>query len=410
MKKTLTIVWIIVAVNGMASVDVCAEMRRWENDRVDFSAVAEGEAGGENHYILQCGERCVRADTAAIGKPTGIATDAYGNVYFSGRSIVYKVDAGGYITRVAGNGTRGFSGDGGPARDALLDIPFDKYKEIVADFIDFDYLIGGLAVDALGNLYIADSYNNRVRKVDASGIITTIAGKGDPGHPNSTTDYLFGWPQGVAVDAGGNLYVSSAWGALLKRYPDGTISLESTANCGHFLDPGFCSPKQIAVDAAGNVYVPDVHCRVRKVSADGTMVTIAGDERPSRYFVWTCGYSGDGGPAIGAALSEPHSVAVDAMGNIYIADTNNRCVRKVDGDGNIVTVAGKCAEDIQWGDSSYSGDGGPATAAQLDRPFGVAVDRAGNLFIADTYNYRVRMVTPDGIITTIAGNGEPANP
>ena len=133
MKKALTTVWIIVAVIGMANVDVCAEMRSWKNDRVDFSAVAEGDAGGENHYILQCGERCVRADTVAIGKPAGIATDAYGNVYFSGRSIVYKVDAGGYITRVAGNGTRGFSGDGGPARDALLDIPFDKYKEIVAD-------------------------------------------------------------------------------------------------------------------------------------------------------------------------------------------------------------------------------------------------------------------------------------
>jgi sugar lactone lactonase YvrE len=140
------------------------------------------------------------------------------------------------------------------------------------------------------------------------------------------------------------------------------------------------------------------------------MVTIAGDERSSWYFLWTCGYSGDGGPAIGAALRGPSSVAVDAMGNIYIADTYNRCIRKVDGDGIIVTVAGKCAEDIEWGDSNYSGDGGPATAAQLDRPFGIAVDRAGNLFIADTYNHRIRRVTPDGIITTIAGNGEPGNP
>ena len=211
------------------------------------------------------------------------------------------------------------------------------------------------------------------------------------------------------MDAGGNLYVSSEWGLLHKIYPDGTISRASTANCGNFLDPGICDPKQIAVDAAGNVYVPGGYCRVRKVSADGTVVAVAGDERPSRYFLWTCGYSGDGGPAIGAALSEPSSVAVDAMGNIYIADTNNRCVRKVDGDGIIATVAGKCAEDIQRGDSSYSGDGGPATAAQLDRPFGIAVDRSGNLFIADTYNHRIRRVTPDGIITTIAGNGEPGN-
>ena len=131
----------------------------------------------------------------------------------------------------------------------------------------------------------------------------------------------------------------------------------------------------------------------------------------SQSFVWTCGYSGDGGPAIGAALSGAVGVAVDVMGNLYIADTSNNCIRKIDSGGIITTVAGICAEDdLQWGDPSYSGDGGPATAAQLDRPFGVAVDRGGNLLIADTYNRRIRKVAPDGIITTVAGNGQPGNP
>jgi hypothetical protein len=228
---------------------------------------------------------------------------------------------------VAGNGTKGYGGDGGPAVSAELNNPND------------------VAMDSAGNLYIADFVNSRVRKVDTGGIITTVAGNGT---------------QGYSGDGG------AATSAEIKL------------------------PEGIAVDDSGNLYIADNgNSRIRKVSG-GIITTVAGNG--------TAGYSGDGGPATATELNYPTGVAVDATGNLYIADFQNSCIRKVSG-GIITTVAG-----LDQG-PGYAGDGGPATAARLNYPTGVSVLPSGELFIADTFNNRIRKVDAAGIITTVAGNG-----
>jgi len=336
----------------------------------------------------------------AIGPVTGIATDAMGDVYFSSSSIVYRLDPAGTLARIAGTGEAGYSGDGGLAAAARLNIPFDNYPELAADFVDFYPLTGPLAVDASGNLYIGDAYNNRVRRVDTNGVISTVLGDGAAGYPLPYSPS--GWPQGIAVDGVGNLYVAGAFGQLARMSRDGAVTPLAGPGCGDPFGAGLCVPEQIAVDASGNTYVPDGYCRVRKVSAAGQAVTIAGNVTPGDYngMAFACGYSGDGGPAIGAALcSQPFGVALDGANNLYIADTGNHCIRRVDPAGVITTFAGVC------GRSGYIGDGGTAIAALLNHPFGVTVDATGNVYIADTYNHRIRKVTTDGRIATVAGNG-----
>jgi hypothetical protein len=207
-----------------------------------------------NRYILCF--HCDQGADIAIGRPNGITTDKAGNVYFSGH-IVYELTRNGTLMRVAGNGVQGFAGDGGPAVDALLNIPLGDYPEIGNDPIDFYPIVGGLAVDPAGNLYIADAYNSRIRRVDMDGTITTF------------TDGV-GWVQGVAVDPAGNVYFSQQYGTLFKIAPSGARSLLTGNDCGAFQDPGLCVPEQIALDGGGNIYVPDGYCRVRKVAPDGT--------------------------------------------------------------------------------------------------------------------------------------------
>ncbi len=333
------------------------------------------------------------ATEISIGPPGAITTDSLGNVFFSSPNLVLKLDTHGSLARVAGNVTAGYSGDGGPATQALLSFPA-SYPEMVRDPIDFSPLIAGLAVDTFGNLYIADAYNNQVRKVDAQGVITAVAAP-------SPLSFDAKWPQGIATDAVGNLYISYAYGALLKRTADGVDSTLAAVQCQiGSPESGLCLPEAIAVDARGNVYVPDGFCRVGKVAPDGSLVTVAGEDgSPEAGFQFICGFSGDGGPATHAALSnQPYGVAVDSSGNLYIADTYNNRIRKVDAAGIITTVAGTSSP-------GYSGDGGLAVNAQLNSPHGVAVDGAGNIYIADSGNNRIRKVSSDGVITTVAGNG-----
>ena len=358
---------------------------------VACSAAAD-VACDKNHYILDA-ECNAAATQEAIGKVGAVATDANGNVYFSAPHVVYRLDSRGVLTRVAGGNAPGYTGDGGPAVFARLDIPYDAYPEIVIDFIDFYPLVGGLAVDADGNVFIADAYNSRVRRIDASGRISTVLEGSD-----------VKWPQGVAVDANGTLYVSSEYGSLVRMTRDGTITTLTRANCeSAFRDPGLCVPESIAVDSSGNVYVPDSYCRVRKVGSLGSVVTVVGNEQPDQHGgPVTCGYAGDGGPALGAALGNmPYAVALDAQDNLYIADTGNHCIRKVDTTGTIDTFAGVCGRN----EGGFDGDGGAARHARLRTPSGIAVDLAGNVYVADTGNLRVRMIAPDGTIVTVAGNG-----
>jgi uncharacterized protein (TIGR03437 family) len=305
---------------------------------------------------------------------TGVAVDSASNLYIADPKdqLVLKL-SGGVEATIAGNGTCCFSGDNGPATSAELYNPFD------------------VAVDSAGNLYIADTKNNRIRQV-SNGVITTVAGNGMSGDGGSATSAAVGAPTSVAVDSAGNLYIAA--GGSISKVSGGMIT--TVAGGGQSSGDNIpvtsadLFPAAIAVDSAGNLYIADYSSqRIRKVSS-GIITTIAGNG--------TKGFSGDGGPATSAelALAQAPGLAVDSAGNVYIADTGNNRVRMVS-NGIITTVAGN-------GTCCFSGDGGPATAAQLDGPEGVAVDSAGNLYIADTFNLRIRKVS-GGVITTVAGGG-----
>ena len=288
---------------------------------------------------------------------------------------------GGIITTVAGNGTAGFSGDGGAAVSAELWAPY------------------GVALDASGNLFIVDFNNYRIRKVTAGGIISTFAGNGTSGYNDYTGPATSASikPYGIATDASGNLFLSDFYYRIRKVTPDGVMTTVAGNGSGVLGDggpatsAGIYGPTGVALDAAGNLFISDTgNHRVRKVSVSGIITTVAGNG--------TQGFSGDGGPAISASISTVIGVAVDAAGNLLIADSGNGRIRKVSASGIISTVAG---DGIQ----GFSGDGGTATAASLSSPAGIAVDAAGNLFIADDGNGRIRKVSAGGIISTVAGGG-----
>ena len=360
------------------------------------------------------------------GDGIGLATDAAGNLYIADarNNRVRKVSSTGIITTVAGNGTDGLSGDGGPATSAQLSGPVN------------------VAVDAAGDLFIADAGNSLIRKVSPSGIITSLAGvhspeglavdfggtlyiassdydkvfyiatngtggvyagNGDTGYSGDggrATAAQLNWPVGLAADGRGNLFIADFGNDRIRAVsPGAVISTVANGNSGSRGDGGPASasqlnhPNRVAVDASGNVYFPD-GSTIRKVSASGTTTTFAG--------TGTAGYSGDGGPALSAQLSDPAGVAVDNSGNIYVADSGNNRVRRISPTGVITTFAGT-------GTATFSGDGGPATNADLQTPRGVAVDASGNLYIADKYNDRIRKVA-GGTITTVAGGGNPPLP
>ena len=316
-------------------------------------------------------------ETAAnLSVPEAVAVDSAGNIYIADtfNNVIRRVSAStGYISTVAGTGTRGYSGDGGPATIAEL------------------YMPTGVAVDVTGNIYFAD--NQRIRKVTAStGIITTVAGSGVQGYSGDggpAASAELNWPWAVAVDAVGNIYFTDTDNQRIRKVAVSTGIITTVAGIG---TPGYSgdggpatsaelnSPFGIAVDAAGNIYFADYfNNRVRKVTAStGDISTVAGNG--------TQGFSGDGAMATSAEMYYPTSVAVDTVGNLYIADDVNDRIRKVTASTGIIqTVAGT-------GSTGYSGDGGPATGGELFWPYGVAVDTAGNIYIADKDNNRIRAV------------------
>jgi sugar lactone lactonase YvrE len=297
-----------------------------------------------------------------------------------------RIPNAGIITTLAGNGTGGYSGDGGSAISAQINQPY------------------GVAVDTSGNVYFADYYNNRIRKVNTFGKITTIAGTGTAGFSGdggSATSAQINSPFGVAVDTSGNVYFADYMNHRIRKITasSGKIStIAGTGTAGFSGDGGdatlakLSSPLGIGVDASRNVYIADnANARIRKITASsGQISTIAG--------TGTAGFSGDGGNATSANINMPYGVAVDISGNVYIADTVNNVVRKVNTSGKISTFAGT-------GVQGSSGDGGNATSAQLNNPYGISFDVSGNVYIADCLNHKIRKVNTSGTISTFTGSG-----
>ncbi len=344
----------------------------------------------------------ITATSASIGQPRRLAADSSGNIYFSSGNCVYKVNSGGSLSLVAGNSRPGFSGDNGPAASAQLNLPM------------------GLAVDGAGNLYIADSLNNRIRIVYPSGIINTFAGNGAIGYAGAVGDagqatqaqlYL---PGGVAVDKSGNVYIADTGHSLVREVtPDGNInSIAGDGYAGYKGDsePAISGevnkPQDVAVDSAGNVYIADTgNSAVRiiygpkttAVNSSGTSLAGMLNTFAGNYGV---GYTGDGGIAYKASITSPSSVAVDPAGNVYLTEPYDGTIRQVNTNGIINTIVGL---DVQ----GFTGDGSTASKALLNTPMGVATDSQGNLYIADTFNNRIRKVVGfAGNISTLAGNGQ----
>ena len=300
-----------------------------------------------------------------------VAADISGNVYIadSYNEVILLVSRTGIITTIAGTGAQGGGGDGGAATSAQLNWPV------------------GVALDISGNVYIADNGNHKIRMVTSKGIISTIAGTGTPGSSGdgeaAISAQLIG-PRGIAVDSIGNVYFADT-GNQRIRMVSSTGTITTIAGGGGDGDGGAATsaslyyPWGVAVDTSGKLYIAESeNYKVRMVTSKGIITTFAG--------TGAYGDSGDGGAATSAQLRYPYGVAVDISGNVYIADYGDHKIRKVSSTGIITIFAGT-------GIDGSSGDGGPATSAQLTNPSGVAVDISGNVYIADHGNKKVRMVS-----------------
>jgi len=394
-----------------------------------LSSIAAGQQYGISTYAGGAPPLAapVQGTSVSIGAPISVAADQKGNVYFASPDLnaVFRLDPSGLLTRIAGSSKRGYSGDGGPATDAQLNLIFGNSAAPSS----------GLAINKAGNLFIADTSNNCVRRVSPTGIITTVAGTGVTGFSGDggpAVDAKLAYPWGVAVDPEGNLFIMDAFNYRVRKVATSGIittmagvvgwalAVDSTGNVfvtypGNGIAAGATSKISangtvttvssiggwgLAVDADGNLFVADGNANVQRISPGGGVTTVAGNGMPS--------YSGDGGPATRAQLSNPSGVAVDSDGNLLIADRFNYRIRKVSTSGVVTTVAGNGTSTFLSDCTSprfapASADDVPATSAQLQYPLGVAVDRDGNLFIADTVGNRVRKVAPNGTMTTVAG-------
>jgi trimeric autotransporter adhesin len=314
--------------------------------------------------------------------PVGIAEDGNGNLYVAARTQnrILKISVQNRVMVAAGNGSKGFSGDGGPADRATLSSPM------------------GVAVDYAGNLFIADTGNNRIRRVDAKdNTITTVAGNGSlQGGPSTvaTSSGLYE-PISVAVDGDDNVYIGGGKTAPIRRIDaitHGTTKVIGTALPGEpFASAPAAGPFWVAVSEHGTVFFSDpTRNTVSEVNEQGNDIhVIVGSA--------LCGFAGDGGPASGALLCFPESLSVGGNKELFIADTANNRIRRVDlSSGTVATVAGD-------GRAGYAGDGGLALHASLHGPMGIATNRAGDLFIADTGNHCIRRLNAKtGVITTWA--------
>jgi sugar lactone lactonase YvrE len=340
---------------------------RYSKWRYHWKAPADAGSGGD-------------ALAALIEDPVGIGEDAAGNVYVSDRAdhFIWKIDAAGRATVIAGNGMSGRATDGARATESKLSSP------------------EGLVVDRDGNVLFVDSLGNEVLKVDREGRITRVAGGGGKG---SEVQTAFWHPYDIRLDSRGNIYVADFGRHRVERVdPNGLISIVAgTGTAGYSGDGGPATAAQlngpygIFLDAADNLLIADSPNHViRRVGRDGVITTIAGSGEP--------GYAGDGGPARAAKFDTPQSLFVDSQGRIYVGDEHNHAVRLIERDGTIRTLIGK-------GRAGFAGDGGPAASAELNDPENIWIRRDGSILITDGDNGRVRRVSPDGQVSTFAGSG-----
>lgn len=303
----------------------------------------------------------------------------------AGQKPIISVQPGENMRPIAGNGAAAFSGDNGAALNAGLASPFS------------------IAADSQGNIYVADTNNHRVRVIDVSGSITTFAGNGEQGFSGdggaATTAASLNSPTAVAVDASGSVYIADSHNNRVRVVSQGVITTFAGNGAPGFSGDGGAAtsaelnrPRGVAVDPSSNaVYIADtLNHRVRMVNGAGIITTVAGNG--------TQGFFGDNGLAAASILDTPTALAFDASGNLLIADSNNHRIRQI-ANGTITTSAGN-------GTPGMSGDGGPAVNASLDLPMGVALDASGNLFIADSNNNTVRRVDKQGVISTVVADGE----
>ncbi len=328
-----------------------------------------------------------QATSAKLNVPFGVALDTSGNVYIADslNHAIRKVTVStGVITTIAGTGSGSYSGDGGAATSASL------------------YSPAGVAADSSGNIYIADTYNNVVRKV-SSGVITTVAGRNSVGDGGLSTEAFIRRPSGLYIDSSDNMYIADTYSCRVRQLSlaTGIIStVAGTGICGSSADSISATsallywPYDVATDSNNNIYIGEFfNYKLRKVS-NGVITTVAG--------TGTAGYSGDNGQATSAKINKVFSLVTDSSNNVYFTDTINNRIRRIDVSTNVITtVAGSSTS------GSYSGDGGMATSATLYYPQGLGFDSTGmHLYISDTYNQVVRCVTlSTSIITTIAGTG-----
>ena len=386
--------------------------------------------------------KSVKAIDIEISLVDGIAVDSKGNIFIARRdnNVISRVDTQGNMTRYAGTGESGFSGDGGKATEAKLKLP------------------AGLAFDKEGNLYIADRNNHRIRKVDRRGTITTFAGTGVAGFNGDggkASEAQLSRPSGVVTGSNGEVYISDRSNDRIRVVKKGIITTVAgngidgfKGDSGPATQARLSKPFGITLDKKGNLYIADRgNNRVRKVDTRGIITTVAGD---GGFF-----FMGDNGPAYRASIAGPTGVVVDDNGTLYIADRSNNRIRSVDTQGMIRTIVGTGHQDYNGeaevardsnlhlpfgvaldndgqllvvdrshyrirrvnlqrgnietvagnGEKKFAGDGGPAAGAKLSFPHGIVVDQDDNLLISDKGHYRIRQVTKDGIIQTIAGNG-----